>query len=81
MVKTFSRNSLYLSLILGAIVNLTPPLTGALTSGFVSSGLNTELNIPLAAGTRVLVIFTATATGTNPIQTIIGYGSVSLTIN
>ncbi len=62
----------------GAIVTLTPPLAGINQN---SSGLVTGLNIPLAAGTRVLLVFSSTATGTTLVTSVTGTASAGLGIN
>lgn len=65
----------------GAVVTLAPALTGAISIGTISNGITTGLNIPLAAGTRVLVVFSSNVTAGIDIATaIIGYGSAGITI-
>jgi BclB C-terminal domain-containing protein len=64
----------------GAIVTLAPALTGTVATGDVSSGLTTGLSVPLTAGTRVLVIFSSTATGTTLVTTVVGFASAGLNI-
>ncbi len=65
----------------GTTVTLTPPLTGVLSIGTTSSGIISGLNIPLTAGTRVLVVFSITASGTTLINTVAGYASAGITID
>ncbi len=64
----------------GAIVTLAPPLTGVVTLGTISNGITTGLSIPVTPETRLLLVFSATATGASLINTIIGYASAGLTI-
>ncbi|MGQ3739001.1 exosporium glycoprotein BclB-related protein, partial [Bacillus sp. Fil] len=65
----------------GAIVTLAPPLTGALSLGTISSGIITGLNIPVTPATRLLLVFSATASGISLVNTITGYASAGLGIN
>lgn len=65
----------------GAIVTLAPSLTGALALGTISSGTITGLNIPVTPATRLLLVFSATASGLSLINTITGYASAGLSIN
>jgi BclB C-terminal domain-containing protein len=62
----------------GTAVTLTPALTGGVGVGTMSSGSLTGLNIPLTTGTRVLVVFSATAAGDTLINTVSGYASGGL---
>ncbi|MEO2204871.1 exosporium glycoprotein BclB-related protein [Paenibacillus pabuli] len=65
----------------GAVVTLAPTLTGVLALGTISSGLTTGLSIPVAAGDRLLMVFSASVTaGIDVASTIAGYASGSLTI-
>jgi BclB C-terminal domain-containing protein len=65
----------------GASVNLSPQLTGMLNVGAVSSGLITGLNIPVAAGTRLILVFSAAVTAGLDIATVvIGYASAGVGI-
>ena len=70
-----------LTAIPNASVTLSPDLTGVLSIGTISSGLATGLNIPVSAGDRLLLVFSATATGLTLINTIAGYASGGLAIN
>ncbi|MGG0524427.1 exosporium glycoprotein BclB-related protein, partial [Bacillus pumilus] len=63
-----------------ASVALAPPLTGILTLGAISNGIATGLNVPVTAETRLLVVFSATATGLSLINTVAGYASAGLSI-
>ena len=65
----------------GAVVTLTPSLTGSLALGTISSGLTTGLSIPVAAGDRLLMVFSASVTaGLDVATTVAGYASGGLTI-
>lgn len=64
----------------GAIVTLAPPLNGIVALGTTSSGITTGLAIPVTAQTRLLLVFSATATGLSLVNTIVGYASAGVTI-
>ncbi|WP_338540288.1 exosporium glycoprotein BclB-related protein [Paenibacillus tundrae] len=65
----------------GALVTLAPPLTGVLALGTISSGLTTGLSVPVAAGDRLLMVFSASVTaGIDVATTLAGYASGSLNI-
>ncbi|MDP9699249.1 BclB C-terminal domain-containing protein [Paenibacillus intestini] len=65
----------------GALVTLAPALTGVLSLGTIASGLTTGLSIPVAAGDRLLMVFSASVTaGVDVASTIAGYASGGLTI-
>ncbi|WP_308443814.1 exosporium glycoprotein BclB-related protein [Paenibacillus glycanilyticus] len=65
----------------GALVTLSPALTGTLALGTISSGLTTGLSIPVTAGTRLLLVFSASVTaGLDVATTVAGYASAGLTI-
>lgn len=65
----------------GAVVNLAPSLTGVLSIGFTASGTTSGLNIPVAAGSRLLLVYSATASGLALINTVTGYASAGVAIN
>jgi len=65
----------------GAVVTLAPPLTGTLALGTISSGVATGLSIPVTAGTRLLMVYTATATGLSLLNTVAGYASGGVAIS
>ncbi|WP_395547696.1 exosporium glycoprotein BclB-related protein [Lacrimispora sp. HJ1] len=66
----------------GAVVTLSPSLTGAISVGSISSGITTGLNIPVTAGTRLLLLFSAEVTaGLDVAATISGYTSAGLGIS
>ncbi|WP_042433032.1 exosporium glycoprotein BclB-related protein [Faecalispora jeddahensis] len=65
----------------GALVTLAPPLTGVVAIGTNSSGLATGLAIPVVAGTRLMLVFSAAVTAGIDIATAItGFASAGLTI-
>ncbi|HCD43190.1 MAG TPA: collagen-like repeat preface domain-containing protein, partial [Lachnoclostridium sp.] len=66
----------------GAVVTLSPPLTGLISIGSISSGVTTGLNIPVTVGTRLLLVFSAEVTaGLDLAATIAGYASAGLGIS
>lgn len=65
----------------GALVNLTPTLTGVVAIGTGASGITTGLSIPVVAGQRLLLVFSATASGFSLINTVVGYASAGVAIN
>ncbi|KMK74833.1 hypothetical protein AB990_18625, partial [Alkalihalobacillus pseudalcaliphilus] len=66
----------------GAVVTLAPPFTGILAIGTVSEGLTTGLSIPVTAGERLLMVFSADVTAGLDIATVIaGYGSAGVAIS
>lgn len=66
----------------GAQVTLSPPLSGIVSTGTVLNGIVTNLNIPVTDQTRVLIVFSATATGVGDLlaTTIVGYASAGVNI-
>ncbi|VTR31097.1 BclB C-terminal domain [Actinobacillus pleuropneumoniae] len=64
----------------GALVTLAPPLTGVVALGTVSNGFVDGLAIPVAANTRLLMVFSATAAGTTLVTAVAGYGSAGVSI-
>lgn len=65
----------------GALVTLAPPLTGVIALGTISSGLTSGLSIPVTAGTRLLLVFSAAVTaGLDVATTVAGYASGGVTI-
>jgi len=65
----------------GALVTMAPTLTGILAIGTTSTGLTTGLSIPVTAGTRYLMVYSATATGLTLVNTVVGYASAGVNIN
>jgi hypothetical protein len=66
----------------GAVVTLSPPLTGINSIGFISSGLTTGLSIPVTTQTRMMLVFRADVTaGVDVSTTINALTSAGVTIN
>jgi BclB C-terminal domain-containing protein len=65
----------------GASVVLTPSLTGVVTIGTTATGTTTGLSIPVTAGNRYLLVYSATATGITLVNTVSGYASAGVNIN
>ncbi|EMI14855.1 collagen triple helix repeat protein [Bacillus stratosphericus LAMA 585] len=63
-----------------ASVTLAPALTGVLTIGAITNGIATGLSVPVTPQTRLLVVFSATATGVSLVNTVAGYASAGLSI-
>lgn len=66
--------------IAGAVVILTPALNGVVSVGDVSSGTTTGLAIPVTAGTRLVWVVSATATGISLLNSITGNVSLGVAI-
>jgi BclB C-terminal domain-containing protein len=65
----------------GAVVTLSPPLSGAVIAvGTIRNGITTGLAIPVTAQTRLLMVFSITSTGVTLINTVTGYASAGITI-
>ncbi|EHE99921.1 hypothetical protein HMPREF9469_01236 [ [[Clostridium] citroniae WAL-17108] len=65
----------------GAVVTLAPALTGILAIGTLSSGTVTGLSVTVTNQTRLLLVFTATASGLALVNTVAGYASAGLAIS
>jgi BclB C-terminal domain-containing protein len=66
----------------GTVVDLAPPLTGLISVGDIASGLLTGLAIPVTAGTRLLMVFSAAVTGGIDLAALItGYASAGVSID
>jgi BclB C-terminal domain-containing protein len=65
----------------GASVALAPSLAGLINIGSISSGTTSGLSIPVVAGTRYLLVYSASSTGISPLNTVVGYASAGLNIN
>ncbi|WP_391204321.1 exosporium glycoprotein BclB-related protein [Psychrobacillus sp. L4] len=65
----------------GALVTLAPSLTGLISIGQISNGLTTGLSIPVAPQDRLLMVFSAKATGLTLINTVAGYASAGVAIS
>ena len=64
----------------GATVILAPPLTGVISTGTISKGITTGLNIPVTPETRYLLVFSATAAGLSLVNRVNGYASAGIAI-
>ncbi len=67
--------------IVGTLLTLTPPLTRVLSAGTLLNGVLTGLNILVTAQSRLILVFSASASGLNPVNTISGYASAGLCMN
>ncbi|MDE6913054.1 MAG: hypothetical protein K2P35_05090 [Lachnospiraceae bacterium] len=67
--------------IAGTLINLTPSLSGVISIGTLLNGSLTGLNIPVTAQTRLMLVFSATASGLTLVNTVAGYASAGLSIN
>jgi BclB C-terminal domain-containing protein len=77
-------DSLIFNPIPGAIVNLSPGLTDiAILPGVVLDGITTGLSIDVTAGTRLLMVFFTTATGSilELATSVTGYASAGVSIS
>lgn len=63
----------------GASVTLDPPLTGTVILGTISTGANV-VSIPVVRGTRLLLVFSTTAAGTDALASTV-VGNVSAGVN
>jgi BclB C-terminal domain-containing protein len=65
----------------GAVVTIAPSLTGLIAVGNTGSGITSGLNIPVTAGTRLLLVFSANVTSGLDIATVVaGYASGGVSI-
>ena len=62
-------------------IALTPNISGVVAPGTILSGSLTNLNIPVTANTRLLIVFTSRAVGANFNNNILGYASASIGIS
>ena len=65
----------------GTAVTLTPSLTGVISIGTISKGILTGLNINVPAGTRLMLVLTARASGLSLVNTVAGYVSAGVAID
>lgn len=65
----------------GASITLTPPLSGIVTNGTITNGVVTGLSIPVTIQTRLLLVFSSTATGFNLSNNVTGYASAGVYIS
>lgn len=66
--------------VVGAIVNLALALSGVISIGNISNGITTGLNIAVTTQTRLLLVFSATASGVALVNAVVGYARVGLSI-
>ncbi|QGR00136.1 hypothetical protein EHS13_17245 [Paenibacillus psychroresistens] len=79
LFRSATPNNIFIP-IPGAIVTLSPALTGTVLLGAISNGIITGLNIPVSPQDRILMVFSATAAGLSLVNTINGYASAGVTI-
>lgn len=65
----------------GTLISLAPSLSGIISIGTLLNGALTGLNIPITAQTRLMLVFSATASGLALVNTVAGYASAGLGIN
>ena len=65
----------------GAIVKLAPALSGTISIGTISSGITTGLSIPVTAQSRLLMVYSAQASGLSLLNTVVGYASAGIEIS
>ena len=65
----------------GAVVNLSPALSGTISIGTISNGITTGLSIPITAQSRLLMVYSAQASGLSLINTVVGYASAGIEIS
>ncbi|WP_281269281.1 exosporium glycoprotein BclB-related protein, partial [Ammoniphilus oxalaticus] len=65
----------------GAAVTLGPALTGLISIGEVSNGVTSGLSIPVSPQDRLLMVFSATASGLALLNTVAGYASAGIDIS
>lgn len=63
------------------LVNLTPTISGVISLGDILTGSATGLNVQVTAGTRLLMVFTSSSTGTLDLVTsVTGYADAGVAI-
>jgi len=67
--------------VVGAVVTLAPALTGIVAIGTTSNGTTTGLSIPVTNQTRLLLVFSITATGLSLLNTVTGFASAGIAIS
>jgi BclB C-terminal domain-containing protein len=65
----------------GALVNLAPSLSGIVAIGNTAFGTTSGLSIPVLAGSRLLLVYSATASGIGLITSVTGYASAGVSID
>lgn len=64
----------------GAVVTLSPTFTGTVGIGSIVFGAVTGLSIPVALQTRLMLVFSVTATGEGDVATLPGYAGGGVTV-
>jgi BclB C-terminal domain-containing protein len=64
----------------GTAVTLAPTLSGVLNIGQTSYATVNGLSVPVTAGSRLLLFFSATVTGLSLVNTFVGYMSAGVAI-
>lgn len=67
--------------IAGTLISLSPSLTGIISIGTLLNGALTGLNILVTAQTRLMLVFSASASGLTLLNTVAGYASAGSSIN
>ena len=80
LYQSTTPNNIF-SPIAGAVVTLAPALSGLISIGDISSGSTTGLSIPVTMNTRLLLVFSTTATGLNLVNSVVGYASAGVAIS
>jgi BclB C-terminal domain-containing protein len=65
----------------GTLIGLSPSLSGVISIGTLLNGALTGLNIPVTTQTRLMLVFSASASGLTLVNTVTGYASAGLSIN
>jgi BclB C-terminal domain-containing protein len=81
LYQSNSINSNTFAPVPGAVVTLTPALTGILSLGTTSDGILNGLSIPVTAQSRFLLVFSTTAAGVSLITSVNGYASAGVSID
>lgn len=63
------------------VIDLTPSITGIVTQGTILTGSLTNLNIPIFANERLLIVFTSRTSGATFNNNILGYASAGIGIS
>ncbi|MDE6816529.1 MAG: hypothetical protein K2P13_04960 [Lachnospiraceae bacterium] len=78
--RSVTPNNIF-SPVAGTLVSLTPSLSGIISVGTLLNGSLAGLSIPVTAGSRLMLVFSATASGLTLINTVVGYASAGLSIS
>jgi BclB C-terminal domain-containing protein len=79
-IYTAQPNDSFFEPIAATHLSLSPVFSGFVPTGTISYGILEGLKVPLPKETRILVVFAATSTGVQLVNTIIGYASAGLAI-